>query len=135
MNELDGMNLKELKTLADSFDGFRYPVNIGEKTLKKNMEKFISNNPDCLGSDTEDEVEPEVEDEIETEKEVEVKPPVVETPKQETLLENALIKMKCKNPGTRNTSEGVIVVDSEGFAEVTEKQAVLLESIPGYDRC
>jgi len=130
---LEGMTLEELKVLADSFDGFKYPANIGEKTLKKNMEKFISNNPGCLGSDTE--VKAEDEDEIETEKEVEVEPPVVEPPKAEPPVKSGLIKMKCKNPGTRNTSEGVIVVDSEGFAEVTENQAVLLESIPGYDRC
>lgn len=134
--DLNGMSFDEIKVLADGL-GMTYHPNIGEAKLKEKVERFVEDNPGCLGEDSEDVAEESKPKEIikenlqEIPKEVvpEVKPP-------ETKAVKGKVKIKSEFVGEISSRHGVIDFGTDGIVELEPEVAEYFCSLPyGYSKC
>lgn len=118
------MSFEEIKTLASGL-GISFHPAIGEEKLKEKVEKFVSENPGCLGSD-----EP-----VAAEVSMEGTTAADEAAADKTAADGK-VKIKSEFVGEISSPFGVIDFGEDGIVELDQEAAEFFCSLPrGYSKC
>jgi hypothetical protein len=138
--DLTILTFEELKTLADSIEGFKYHPNSKEETLRANLGKYLEEHPEVIGDDQGDkDGTPETDTtDASLDDSEDTNPDTGDDSSDENETPEGLVKIKAETArGVVNSSFGPVDFGTDGIAEVSPEIAELFcDKIPkGYDRC